>query len=121
MTTTTRINPTTGIRIGKRTLYELAAEHQETRQRVLLAYCSQRSQRGLYNALVERRESLIALMGESSVTTEFSFSKKAADGAMIGKWKTRFTGRTQRDCQGSELPFIVDLVKEDTNERVATS
>ena len=101
-----RVNPNTGVRIGKRTLYELAAEHSETHQRILIAYCSRKGRAAIYNALVERLDHLLRILG----TTDITFAKRAIDGATLGKWKVWFTGRTQRDAiSEAELDFIVDI------------
>jgi len=102
----------TRIPIGKRTLYELIAEHLDGR-RYLVCYTSRKGRTDLWHAVTGdnhegRRDCLIELTGSDRIT----FAKPARNGATMGvdgEWSIRFSGRTQRDCQGSELPYVGDL------------
>ncbi len=87
------------------TLYELVATHTETGERVLIAYARRRTRQGLWHAITgERLESVVRLCGTKTI----DFAKRAADGAVMGVWHLKFSGRTARDCQGAELPFVCD-------------
>lgn len=99
-------NPCTGVRTNDPTLYELAAEHADTGQRILIAYCRSRTRRGLYKALAGRMEHVERVID----TLAIDWDKRAADGGTMGKWHVWFTGRTERDARGGvELPYIADL------------
>lgn len=88
------------------TLYELAAIHPDGR-RYLLAYCRIKSRSSLWDTVTSenRVHHIVALVGTKSI----DFAQRAADGATMGEWSIRFTGRTARECQGSEHPFIVTV------------
>jgi hypothetical protein len=48
----------------------------------------------------------VALTGTSDIT----FAKRAGDGATMGPWRIRWTGRTQREAANmGRLPWIGDL------------
>ena len=84
-----------------RTRYELVAEHPDGR-RVLVRYTSRDNRRGLYGALTQDCEGICAFFGTDAIT----FGKRSADGATMGEWRLRFTGRTQREAiLAGELPF----------------
>lgn len=87
---------------GARTLYELAIENGE--QRLLLAYCSNRTRQTIWKVARQHGERLVALTGEENIT----FAKRAGDGAAMGDWRIRWTGRTQREAVDSKLPWIGD-------------
>ena len=90
---------------GRPTLYELAAIKGE--QSILVAYCGNRTRRMILRACRERAEALVALTGDKSI----GFSRRAAEGATMGEWSIRFTGRTQRDAiSAGELPYVKDSV-----------
>ena len=86
------------------TRYELIAERGETR--ILILYTSQRSRPGLLVACRQRGPDVVALCcpsGEELIT----FGENWADGATIGEWRIRFSGRTQREAIiAGELPWI---------------
>ncbi len=87
------------------TLYELAAIKGE--DRVLLSYCAL-SRTCLLAAVRKRAEFVCALTGAREIT----FGKHAADGAAMGEWAIRFTGRTEREAiTHGELPWILDYVQ----------
>jgi len=88
------------------TYYELAAVRGE--QRRLIAYTQRRSRRGMLAACRNRAVLVIALTGAE----ELQFGKRAEDGATLGAWQVRFTGRTERDAiMEGELPFIGEMAK----------
>jgi len=87
---------------GARTLYELAIENGE--QRLLLAYCSNRCRRTIWDIARKHGVRLVALTG----TENIEFAKRAGDGATMGSWRIRWTGRTQREAVDSRLPWIGD-------------
>jgi hypothetical protein len=89
---------------NRRTLYELAAVLAD--RKVLVAYCGRRGRSGLWHACVKRGPELAALCG----TDRLTFATRAGDGATMGDWTIRFTGRTQRECYiEGELPFVCDV------------
>lgn len=92
----------TVIRPGARTLYELVAQNGD--QRFLIMYRSNRSRRMLLDSCRKHGERLVKLTGVADIT----FAKRAGDGATMGAWRIRWTGRTQREAVGSELPWIGD-------------
>lgn len=90
---------------GRATLYELAAIRGD--QRILIAYCGRRGRGGILAACRKRGAALVALTGAESI----GFASQAADGATMGEWGIRFTGRTQRDAiQAGELAYVEDAV-----------
>jgi hypothetical protein len=91
------------IETGRRTLYELAAENGD--QRYLIMYTSNKSRRMLLDCAREHGERLVPLTGHENIV----FAKRAADGATMGEWRIRWTGRTQREAVSSKLPWIGDL------------
>ena len=89
------------------TKYELVATNGV--RRVLVCYAHRTGRRGLWDAICSsesRCKAVIALTGEENI----SFAKRAADGAVMGGWTIRFSGRTQRDAimTNSELPYVED-------------
>lgn len=83
------------------TRYELAAVRGD--QKVLVCYSASRSRQTILSLCRQWAARLTALTGSETI----GFAKKAEDGAAMGAWKIRFTGRTQREAiiEG-ELPFI---------------
>ena len=88
------------IQTGARTLYELAIEKGD--RRFLVMYTSNRSRRLLLDSCRKHGEKLVALTGADELT----LAKRAGDGATMGDWRIRWTGRTQREAQDSKLPWI---------------
>lgn len=84
------------------TAYELIAEYGETS--VLIMYCGATSRRTIMQCVHKHADALIALTGHKSIV----FCKPASLGATLGPWRIRFSGRTQREAIGSELPWIGD-------------
>ena len=83
------------------TYYELAAILGD--QRRLVAYTQRRSRSGMLAACRNRAVLLIALTGAENL----QFGKRTVDGATMGDWQIRFTGRTERDAiMEGELPYI---------------
>ncbi len=92
---------------NRATRYELALINGDTR--ILVMYSHGRARHDLLKCCRTHGEAIVALAcptGEELLT----FAPKAADGAKIGPWSIRFTGRTQREAiiEG-ELPFIGDV------------
>jgi hypothetical protein len=76
---------------NRTTLYELVAT--DGVRTVLLSYC--RKARGvIFDVACKHGPALVALTGDERI----HFAKLAADGATMGAWKIKFTGRTERDC-----------------------
>ena len=80
------------IKPGARTLYELIIENGD--QRILLSYTDRQTRRMLYTILCQHRDRLRTLTGVIDV----AFAKRASDGATIGEWRVRWSGRTQREA-----------------------
>ena len=100
MTTQDRLNRLARL-YNRATCYELAAINVE--RRVLIAYCGRRSRSGLLAACRNRGALVIALTGSENI----EFGKRASDGATMGPWQIRFTGRTERDAiMEGELEYI---------------
>ena len=87
---------------GARTLYELAIENAD--QRILLAYCSNCTRRTIWKVASQHCDRLMALTGAENI----DFAKRAGDGATMGAWRIRWTGRTQREAADSKLQWIGD-------------
>lgn len=87
------------------TRYELAAILGE--RRVLIGYCARQSRRTVLEACRKHGAAVTKLLGAS----EIHFARKVADGATVGAWTIRFTGRTQRDAvSNGELPYVSNEV-----------
>jgi hypothetical protein len=90
---------------NRATLYELAMIRGE--ERILIAYSQRKGRRDIFKAVAadHRVRQVTARTG----TDQIDFAKRTADGATMGGWAIRFTGRTQRDAiiEG-ELPYIGD-------------
>lgn len=96
---------------NRATRYELAAIMGE--RRVLIAYTGRRSRHGLLEACRKRGPQVVALTCPSGEEL-LNFDKKASNGATIGQWAIRFTGRTQRDAiMEGELPYVADVVTQE--------
>ena len=90
---------------NRRTMYELAAIHTDGR-RVLIAYSDGKGRRDVWNCCHNRATAVVALTGSEI----FDFGKRAADGAVIGEWSIRFTGRTEREAiMEGELAYVRDV------------
>jgi hypothetical protein len=86
---------------GAPTLYELVIERDE--QRYLIMYCGNRSRRMLLDSCRKHGDKLASLSGAQ----ELQFAPRAGEGATIGDWTIRWTGRTQRDAHAEgRLPWI---------------
>jgi hypothetical protein len=84
------------------TRYELIA--QNGNRRILVCYTSQTSRSGILSALRERAQDMARLTGADSV----EFAPRAKDGATMGDWTIRLSGRTQREAFiAGELPYVV--------------
>lgn len=89
------------------TRYEIVLIGPHSAGPLLVAYHGARSRSALIRTMRERREHLDRICGNA----DWRAGDKAADGITIGTdWLCRFTGRTQRDAQDSERPFIMDVV-----------
>ena len=95
----------TQVWIGKRTLWELIAEHTDGRQ-VLIQYTGAPGLKHLYHALQDQKDYILRLFG----TLEFERANTHDVRFVFGAWTVRYSGRTQRDAvsQG-EYPFIRDV------------
>ena len=92
------------IATGRPTLYELAITKGD--QRFLIMYCGRQGRSTIWDCCQEHGLKLVALTGCENLT----FAKLTRDGAMMGDWQIRFTGRTQRDAHSTnQLPWIGDL------------
>ncbi len=90
---------------NRRTAYELIAENGE--RKVLAGYCA-RGRAGLLRMIRQNAAAWVAFAGADNIT----FAKKASEGAVIGDWTIRFSGRTEREVvMAGELNFF----KEQTN------
>lgn len=88
------------------TRYELVATSGD--RKVLLGYTTRNNRRGLWAVVTDesRVQAVIKLVGTESI----HFAKRAADGATMGEWTIRFSGRTQRECYiEGELPYVTDI------------
>ena len=86
------------------TRYELAAVHPDGR-RILVGYTVRKGRRSLLGAVRQRAEVLAALCGP-----EIAFGARVSDGATIGPWRIRYTGRTQREAVScGELDYCEDV------------
>ena len=87
------------------TRYELIAQSGEAR--VLIMYCVRTGRHTILESIRKHGPALLTLVAARSDDV-FSWCKPASAGAMLADWNIRFSGRTQRDCIGSELPWIGD-------------
>lgn len=84
------------------TFYELAAENLDDKRRVLVAYCRRKGRKAIYDSLANRLEHVKSLFG----TSQIDWAAQAKDGAMMGRWRIHWTGRTEREAQGRRLLYI---------------
>lgn len=87
------------------TRYELIAQKGD--RRVLIAYCMRTGRHSILEAARKHGQALIDLM-EMDDNATLEWLQPARLGAKIGDWSIRFSGRTQREAIGSELPWIGD-------------
>jgi hypothetical protein len=93
---------------NRATLYELAMTRGD--ERILIAYASGKGRQDIWRCVTsdKRVKAIVAKVGTDAI----DFAKRAADGATMGGWAIRFTGRTQRDAiSEGELPYIGDETK----------
>lgn len=84
------------------TRYEIVATNGP--DKILVGYSARKGRRGLLGMVRLHAEAWMSFTGDNGL----NFAKRAADGAMMGKWKINFSGRTQRDAiLAGELPFIL--------------
>lgn len=89
---------------NRRTAYELVISNGAITY--LLCYAEARTRKGIFLAVNHRCEKLVPLTGVSHI----DFAKRVADGAMMGTWSIRFSGRTQREAYiGGELTYVGSL------------
>lgn len=90
------------------TKYELAATNNTTGEKVLVGY-TRKGRNGLFASITRHADAAVRFFGCEAIT----FAKRAADGATMGEWSIKFSGRTQRDAiiEG-ELPFFLTLLCE---------
>jgi len=99
---------------SRQTLYELAVECGE--ERYLVAYCNRRSRQMTLDACRQRGEAVVKVC----LSARICFARRAGDGATVGKWAVRFTGRTEREAKSAgELPYIVDIAADRAQVAVA--
>ena len=90
-----------------RTKYELTMS--DGTRSFLVAYSEGRARRDIMKCIQadHRLPQILSLIGSE---TEITFAKRAVDGAVIGPWKIRWSGRTQRECiLSGELPYVGDV------------
>jgi hypothetical protein len=89
---------------NRRTAYELVASNGD--RKILVGYTVGKARRDILSMAAKNGERWVALTGRQEMT----FAKKAGDGAAMGDWTFRYSGRTQRACiLEGELTFIADL------------
>jgi hypothetical protein len=88
------------------TRYEVVATNMH--RTILAGYTSRKSRSGLLATVRMHSEAWVELTGDNAL----SWGRRASDGAAIGEWVIRFSGRTQREAiiEG-ELPFIAEAVR----------
>jgi hypothetical protein len=74
------------------TRYELAM--MRGGDRLLVCYSSRRGRQGIFEAVRSR----VSAMTWRTGTDQIHFAQRAEDGATMGEWTIRFTGRTQREA-----------------------
>lgn len=91
------------------TAYELVATSGD--RSVLVAYSQSQGRSALLKCLRHREQAVVSLFNEGA-DPNVTFGKKASDGATVGAWTIRFSGRTQRDAIiNGELPYVEDVVQ----------
>jgi hypothetical protein len=89
------------------TRYEIVAE--KNGERVLVGYTARHSRPGLLAMARQNGQKLIDHFGIDENQLLVFVRKAAGWEADIGDLHIRFSGRTQREAIGSELPFIGSL------------
>jgi hypothetical protein len=90
---------------NRATLYELAMTRGE--ECILVAYSRLKGRRDIFNLVTadHRVGPIMARTGADHI----EFARRTADGATMGEWAIRFTGRTEREAIiAGELPYIGD-------------
>lgn len=86
------------------TRYEIVATHQDGRA-YLIGYTPRLSRQGLLTAMQKHGPAIIAKLAIGA-TDQMDFATKPRVHAKCAGWTIGFTGRTQRDAQTSQLPFV---------------
>lgn len=90
--------------LNRPTRYELVAERNG--ERILIAYTMRRSRHTILTALQKHSGRIIERCDAYGKT--LTWLTPANRGCDLGGWRIYFTGRTQREAIGSELPWIGD-------------
>jgi hypothetical protein len=82
---------------NRATLYELTISNGE--RTYLICYSGRKSRSAIWDCVTRkgRVERIIALTGTEQIT----FARKASNGATMGGWAIRFSGRTEREAIGA--------------------
>lgn len=75
---------------NRRTLYEIIIEKGE--ERYLVQYAS-KSRNAILRGLRRHGEAIAARFGDT-----VTFARRSADGAYVGDWHVRYSGRTEREA-----------------------
>jgi hypothetical protein len=89
------------------TRYELAIAKGD--QKFLVCYSMRTGRHAILKSLQQRSQ---AILGATNLSDEalLAWKTPAREGAMLGDWAVRFTGRTQREAiSAGELPWIGQL------------
>jgi len=90
------------------TRYELVATNKVSGQKLLVGYCA-KGRNGLFKMVAKNGEDAVKYFGNG--VDNIHFAKKAADGATMGDWVIKFSGRTQREAiLGGELEWFADAL-----------
>lgn len=95
---------------NRQTAYELTITHPDGRK-FLVCYSCRQGREAIFDAVSneDRVAAIVKLTGDGDI----HFAPRAADGATMGDWSIRFSGRTQRECilgsGGPELEYIGNL------------
>lgn len=89
---------------NRATRYELAATNGT---HTVLAGYARKGRSGLLSMIRKNADAWTTFAQADSI----QFAKRAADGATLGKWTIRFTGRTQREAIiAAELTWFKELM-----------
>ena len=89
---------------NRRTAYELIADNGV--RNILVCYSTSRSRQSLWQIATKRAEHLASLTGTDVIT----FASRSADGATMGDWRIRWSGRTQiQALQEGAYPYVGSL------------
>jgi hypothetical protein len=93
---------------NRTTKYEVTATRDG--RTVLLGY-TRKGRRGMDSLICSddgRRDAIVKVLGTNRIT----YDKKASQGAVMGEWTIKFSGRTHRDCiiEG-EWPFVMTIAE----------